>query len=437
MISSSSRGGGDEAATEQGGSSMASSVFNLVNNVAGAGILTLAAGMAKGTGWIPAILTCVVLGVISCHTFCMIGESCEITGESDFKGLWGRTIGEKSTFIVDSMIAIMCVAVSCIYSGILGDVFTPLLAKAGLPASVNTRTSNILVLTAVVLFPLSLIKDLSGLAFTSTLGFGAIAYTVLFMAVRSLDGTYSIVGDQGRFLQDAGTIVPPSFAKSSWWNFDFSSLVLASNLGLAYVAHYNGPVFYRSLQNTSAARFRSMVTKAFSILTLLYIVTTIAGYATFGDVVVGNILLNYHPDDFLSTLASLATGLSILFGFPLIVTGAREGALGVARSLGLFDVKEDDTVGHVLLVTFILALATTVSILVKDVSLVVGLTGALMGSFIVYICPAIIYVRIMLEQYGADSAEYRSARRNYALVPFGIAVGGLGAFMTMKEAGLF
>lgn len=32
-------------------SSVTASVFNLVNNVAGAGLLTLSAGMAKGTGW--------------------------------------------------------------------------------------------------------------------------------------------------------------------------------------------------------------------------------------------------------------------------------------------------------------------------------------------------------------------------------------------------
>ena len=107
------------------------------------------------------------------------------------------------------------------------------------------------------------------------------------------------------------------------WNFDFSSLVLASNLGLAYIAHYNGPVFYRSLKNTNSNRFKKMVGISFAILTILYIIIMSAGYATFGDVVEGNILLNYHPKDTLSTLARLATGFSILFGFPLVVTGAQ------------------------------------------------------------------------------------------------------------------
>lgn len=74
--------GGD---SDQGKATITASVFNLVNNVAGAGILTLAGGMASGTGWIPAMLICAVLGTLSGHSFAIIGEACELTGEVDFK----------------------------------------------------------------------------------------------------------------------------------------------------------------------------------------------------------------------------------------------------------------------------------------------------------------------------------------------------------------
>lgn len=81
-----SRGGAESKKRDLGGkASIPASIFNLVNNVAGAGILTLSAGMAAGTGWLPALLTCAVLGVIGSHTFSIIGEACELTGEVDFK----------------------------------------------------------------------------------------------------------------------------------------------------------------------------------------------------------------------------------------------------------------------------------------------------------------------------------------------------------------
>ena len=105
----------------------------------------------------------------------------------------------------------MCLAAAVIYSGILGDVFTPLLAQAGFPDEWNGRTSNILAITSIILLPLSLIKDLSALAFTSILGFAAIMYTVIFIVIRALDGSYA--SGSGRFVLDGLIAAQPSFEK--------------------------------------------------------------------------------------------------------------------------------------------------------------------------------------------------------------------------------
>ena len=79
----------NEAATStEGSTSMTASVFNLVNNVAGAGILALSAAQAAGTGWIPSIAICSALGAISARTFVMVGESCDMLNERDFKVTW-------------------------------------------------------------------------------------------------------------------------------------------------------------------------------------------------------------------------------------------------------------------------------------------------------------------------------------------------------------
>ena len=58
-------------AASGGGCSIRDLVLQIVNNVAGAGILTLSAGMAGGVGWVPASILCVLLGIISGITFHM------------------------------------------------------------------------------------------------------------------------------------------------------------------------------------------------------------------------------------------------------------------------------------------------------------------------------------------------------------------------------
>jgi len=67
-----------------GKSSTGASIFNLVNNVAGAGLLALAAG-ASSTGSVPAVGLCALLGAVSAQTFHLIGKACQLTSTSNFK----------------------------------------------------------------------------------------------------------------------------------------------------------------------------------------------------------------------------------------------------------------------------------------------------------------------------------------------------------------
>ena len=168
--------------------------------------------MAAGVGWVPAALICTVLGAISGYSFFIIGDACERTGEASFKGLWSRTLGAGSAWVVDACIALMCLSAAIIYSGILGDVSTSLLTLAGAPAALVRRPTNILAITACLLLPLSLLKDLSKLAFTSLLGCAAVLYTVTFMAIRAFDGSYAPGGANYGKLPAA---LLPTFEKAS------------------------------------------------------------------------------------------------------------------------------------------------------------------------------------------------------------------------------
>ena len=347
------------------------------------------------------------------------------------QGIWSKTLGDDTKYLVDCAIMFQCFASTVVYSGILGDVWTPIFKTAGLPDSINMRKSNIVALATLVLYPLSLIKDLSALAFTSILGFSAVAYTVLFIVIRSMDGTYALnaLGEPiGKFVADS-TIALPSFAKSTLWNLDFTSLVLMSSLGLAFIAHYNAPTFYRGMDKPTIPRFGKMVKTSYAILVATYCLAMCSGYATFGDVCKGNILLNYHASDILAQLARVATGFSIMFGFPLVFRGARLALTSVADTLGFKDLGKH----HRALVTAMIFVITSIAITVEDVSLVVGLSGATMGSLLVYILPPIMWTKAVKMAHGADSVEYKKERLNLAFIPLGLFIASMGVFMTLKS----
>ena len=159
--------------------------------------------------------------------------------------------------------------------------------RARMLVGLNERATNIAAITLVALTPLSLLKDMSALAFTSLLGCVAVentalalggdpharspsmhvlttslalphrcvavVYTALFVAIRAFDGSYALPA--GKLLTALPAALTPAFKLASTWKLNAQALVLTSNLGLAYIAHYNAPAFYRSLEHRSDARF--------------------------------------------------------------------------------------------------------------------------------------------------------------------------------------
>ena len=61
---------------------------------------------------------------------------------------------------------------------------------------------------------------------------------------------------------------------------------------------------------------------------------------------------------------------------------------------------------HVPVVLSMLAAGAFIAIKVEDIKLIAGLSGAAMGSFLVYVCPPLVYSRIVKREYGESSLEY-------------------------------
>ena len=116
------------------------------------------------------------------------------------------------------------------------------------------------------------------------------------------------------------------------------------------------------MADRSPQKFAKVVTGSFAVLSLLYLLCMGFGYATFGDKAAANVLNNYAEADTLAVrraaaaappprslprlrhspspilnasqvLGRVATGFSILFGFPLAMVGLRNSVVGMCESL--------------------------------------------------------------------------------------------------------
>ena len=114
--------------------------------------------------------------------------------------------------------------------------------------------------------------------------------------------------------------------------------------------------------------------------------------------------------------------MSIIFSYPLNFLGLREGLLTMLKLDGS---KKATHWGATLL---LMALMNGTSLFLKDLGLVVGLGGAVLGSALVYILPAFMAI---FEKGGALSTKAEKLG-NWALAALGVFFAGLGSYMCLQ-----
>jgi sodium-coupled neutral amino acid transporter 11 len=418
---------------ESGGdATLPTSVFNLAKSIIGAGVLSLPNGVAifanDPKALIPASVICALFGLAAAYTFSSIGKVCKETNSKSFMEAWNKLVDPKSGWIISTSITAMCFLASLAYSIIIGDSFTSLAQTFNLPAIASSRTNVILLLSSLVLAPLCAMKSLSALAPFSLLGLGGTLYTAVFMLIRLLDRSYF---PGGKFFNDI--VAKPSFG--SGFTINQLTFVLLSMLSTSYIAHYNAPKFYTELKNNTLNRFNTLVGSAFGTSILFFIFVMVTGFLQFGGNTSGFILNNYSSKDSLATLARFAIGLALLTGYPFTFSALREGLLDLQGKTG----AARDSAFMPLTIT-LLGLVTGLALVLKDVGFVVSMTGALLGSLLMFIVPAIMNISshksLLKKGLQPTFGKSLEVSFNYGLIGTGVVMTVLGVYVSvMRQLG--
>ncbi len=215
------------------GATIPNEVFNLVKAIVGVGVLSLPAGVAAfgsaPSAFIPAGILIGVIGILSAYGFALIGRVCAYTGAKSYREAWSKTVGDGSSWIPAWSTTCKTFLACLAYSMVLADTFSSLLE--------TERNGTLVAVTALILLPLCLMKNLKSLAPFSLIGVMGMAYTAVAMTVRFLDGSYAIVGDQeGPFVALLARHLKPKFGKLGVSSvFSPNALILVCMLSTAYM----------------------------------------------------------------------------------------------------------------------------------------------------------------------------------------------------------
>ncbi|CAE7891654.1 slc38a11 [Symbiodinium microadriaticum] len=228
----------------------------------------------------------------------MVGYSCITCKAKTFRELWNKLLSANTAWLIDVIIFLNGWITLVCYIILIGDFmsksFLGLLGPDHLLT--KSRVLNQTVITAMVLLPLSLARDLHVLAYTSILGLGVLVYVVILVIHDSWMNSTSISHD----------------TPLCEWNMGiFEAISLYTN---AFVAHYNAPKVFAELANPTYERWTLLVAIAYGI-----------AFAVYAE--------NYGPYVHV-LIAWLGMGFSIAFTYPLVFNSAREAAthlLSMAR----------------------------------------------------------------------------------------------------------
>mmetsp|Transcript_82726 Transcript_82726/g.208162 ORF Transcript_82726/g.208162 Transcript_82726/m.208162 type:complete len:630 (+) Transcript_82726:56-1945(+) len=355
-------------------------VVNMFADLCPPGFLPLAAGL-KSTGFVPGLAMLFVFYGLCVYTMFAIAKTTEITGAKDFAGQWTRTFGQQSSWIPVAVVVAVCFGCTLSYTVFFADIF----------ASVThmSRSTCLVAFTLFPTLPLCLLKNLSALSHSSTFALLAVLYTAGVMVVRAVDGTYR---EGGKYFAHVPQALAPNVPTHHLFDFGLPSLGLVNALALAFLSHYNGCKYYRELKQHTPSTLVKCTATAMGISSILFAITMVAGFQTFGINADSVILTNYAENDKAATIARLGVGLSIIASFPLMFSGLREAIISLLKHRDPINASDWDVVWRQDAVAMMaLALNTTVALLVTDAGVVVGLVGAICGSAIIYIVPCSLY----------------------------------------------
>ncbi|QIW95566.1 hypothetical protein AMS68_001084 [Peltaster fructicola] len=223
----------------------------------------------------------------------------------------------NAAVLFDAAIAIKCFGVGVSYLIIIGDLMPGVVKGFGDAGDATYLIDRHFWITAfmLVVIPLSFLRRLDSLKYTSIVALVSIAYLVVLVVYHFASG--DTLSDRGQVHVVGAQGVVAVLAS-------FPVIVFA------YTCHQNMFSILNEIRDNSPFRTTAVVTSSIGTAASIYILVAITGYLSYGDNVLGNIIAQYKPS-VASTVGRAAIVVLVMFSYPLQVHPCRASVDAVSK----------------------------------------------------------------------------------------------------------
>ncbi|XP_029290192.1 putative sodium-coupled neutral amino acid transporter 8a [Cottoperca gobio] len=397
-------------------------IFIMLKSALGAGLLNFPWAFERAGGIRSAVAVELVSLVFLISGLIILGYSSSISGQCTYQAVVKEVCGPAIGQLCEICFVFNLFMISVAFLVIVDDQLEKLCGSlyeliTGFPETempyhfYTDQRFGLVLLCVLLILPLSIPKEISIQKYISVLGTLAATYLTVAIIIKYYTTPAVLVH-----------ITPLYTSGISSWSSMFSVI---PTICFGFQCHEASIAIYSSMENQRLSHwvFISVVSMIFCLV--IYSLTGVYGYLTFGKDVKADILMSYTGDDILMLIARLLFGISIITIYPIILLLGRsviqDPILSRRRRRdGVVAVEFESRSRYVLTVLWIM-MTLLIATFVPDISKVISVIGGI-SAFFIFIFPGLCLMFAM-------QSEPVSFKTRVILTLWGVVTLLCGAFI--------
>ncbi|XP_075289770.1 solute carrier family 38 member 8 isoform X6 [Opisthocomus hoazin] len=409
------------------GLSSAGALFILLKSALGAGLLSFPWAFGRAGGAAPALLVELGSLVFLVSGLAVLGYAAALSAQPTYQGVVRALCGAAAGKLCEVCFLLNLFMISVALLRVVGDQLEKLCDSlypngtlSGDPPPPPWYADQRFTLSALcvfVIFPLSVPREIGFQKYSSVLGTLAACYLTLVIVLKYHLQTESLSSPE-----------PPQPSRAFSWASVFSVI---PTICFGFQCHEACVAIYSSMRNQSFSHWVAVSVLAMLICLLIYSLTGLYGYLTFGEAVAADVLMSYPGNDPLVVVARLLFGVSIVTIYPIVVLLGRSVVrdLWVPAKRGAVAAPEAcERHSRVAMTIAWMATTLAIALFVPDIGKVIELIGGISAAFI-FIFPGLCLVCM-------TRSRALAPRKKAALIAWGVLSVLGGAFVCGQSAAL-
>ncbi|CAO2601158.1 Sodium-coupled neutral amino acid symporter 2 [Lemmus lemmus] len=380
-----------------GTTSFGMSVFNLSNAIVGSGILGLSYAMAN-TGIALFIILLTFVSIFSLYSVHLLLKTANEGGSLLYEQLGHKAFGLAGKLAASGSITMQNIGAMSSYLFIV-KYELPLVIKA----LMNIEDTNglwylngdylVLLVSLVLILPLSLLRNLGYLGYTSGLSLLCMMFFLIVVICKKFQIPCPV---EALMMNETVNATSALALLASNVTSNATTVYAVPILTFSFVCHPAVLPIYEELKGRSRRRMMNVSKISFFAMFLMYLLAALFGYLTFYEQVESELLHTYSSivgTDILLLIVRLAVLMAVTLTVPVVIFPIRSSVTHL-----LCAAKEFSWWRHSVITVAILSFTNLLVIFVPTIRDIFGFIGASAAAMLIFILPSAFYIKLVKKE---------------------------------------